>query len=110
MSFGNPSMATKSDALRCANTSDKNQPIATLGDPWTPLPNFQTWDSSKQTGSHFSTPAVLSSSSPLDVFTLDTVTTANTSETFTSPEGPPHVELESSPIPLRLRNTPNNLG
>jgi hypothetical protein len=92
--FGNTSATPiASDSL--GHTPDENQPNATLGSPWTPLPNFRAWDSAKRTGSDRSdlpTPSI-------------TVTPARS-------DGFSRVELESSqsPILLKLRNTANTLG
>ena len=106
------STSTASDSLGCARTHDENQPNATLGSPWTPLPNFRPWDSSKWTVSDLPTPAVTSAHS--DVFTSDTTDNAS----FVScalgdheiPEDFSYVEPESSPVLLKLRNSANNSG
>jgi hypothetical protein len=108
--FGSTGMA--SDSPRGPQTHDENLPNATLGSPWTPLPKFKIWDSSKRTGSDFPTPNLPSAQS--DVFTQDTTDnnsfTPYTPEDYEIPDDLSHVQPESSPILLKLRNTAKNLG
>ncbi|KAF8503300.1 hypothetical protein F5888DRAFT_1917408 [Russula emetica] len=82
-------MASESDSPNCAHSPDENQPRPTLGSPWTPLPNFRAWDSSKQTG-----PDLL------------TAQDCQIPIGFSSASTP----SESPPILLKFRNTANNLG
>ena len=53
--FGSTGMASDFPSTRSLLTSDENRPHPTLGGPWTPLPDFRAWDSSKQSGSNLPT-------------------------------------------------------
>ena len=90
-STGTSESATTSGSAH--STPNENQPahptIPTLGSPWAPLPNFRTWDYSKQTqvGSDF-----------------------RAAQDRQIPTGYPSTPSESPPILLRFGNTANTLG
>ena len=83
-----------------------------LGSPWTPLPKFRPWDSSKQTGSDPQNPGL--TPAPSAIFTPDTTD----NDSFTNcalgdceiPEEFSCVEPGGLPFLLKLRNSSNNLG
>ena len=77
------------------STLDENHLQLTLGSPWTPLPNFRTWDSSRQTSSHLPT---AQNHQGLIQFPP------------TPPLIPPGPSLESPPILLTLNNSGTDLG
>ena len=103
------STSTASDSLGSAHIPDENQPNAVLGSPWTPLPNFRPWDSSKRTG--IDLPSV--ASAPSDVFTSDTTDNNSfvscTLGGYEIPEDFSYVEPERSPVLLKLRKSANSL-
>jgi hypothetical protein len=106
------STSTTLDSLGSAHIPNENKLNAMLGSPWTPLPNFRSWGSLTQTCSDLSTPGV--TSTPSDVFTSDAADNNSFAscalEDYEIPGDFSCLEPENSPVLLKLRNTPNNLG
>jgi hypothetical protein len=112
ISFGNTSTAA-SNSPRYAHTHDENQPQPTLDSPWTPLPSFRIWDSSKRTATDLPTPTYFPAQ-PSGLSSLDAADndffSCYTGEDHQIQHNFPFTPSESPPIMLKLRNTATNLG
>ena len=94
ISFGpGPALGLDLDSRsgRSVHTPDENQPWPMLDSPWTPLPRFKAWESSRLTGS--------------DPLTAQDCQILNGSPLASTPSESP---LE--PVLLKLRNPGSNLG
>jgi hypothetical protein len=94
------------DSPRSAPTNDENQPFHTLGSPWTPLPQFRNWKSSKsnRTSSSSDISGVISAqtSGNSNGDSDNPFTNSSSQDYFTADLFPPS-PLESPPILLELR-------